>query len=98
MLLLLMLWHMARASRSKLEDVNKNALVGVAGVEGQHPVVDVLLGALGLVAGGKESASRIGKEAGLEPSGLRELQHPVDHDPPFAIDVASALGHGVDDL
>jgi len=65
-----MLRQMARASRSKLEDVNKNALVGVAGVEGQHSVVDMFLGALGLVARSEESPSRIGIEAGLEPGHL----------------------------
>ncbi len=69
-LLLLMLRHMARAGRSKLEDVNENSLVGVTGVEGQHPVVDVLLGALGLVARSEESASRIRIETGLEPGRL----------------------------
>ncbi len=66
-MLLLMLLQMARASRSKLEDVNKIALVGVAG---QHSVVDVLLGTLGLVVRSVESASRIGIEAGLEPGRL----------------------------
>ena len=41
----LVLWHMARAGRGKLEDVDKDSLVGVTWIKGQHPMVDVLLGA-----------------------------------------------------
>ena len=41
----LVLWHMARAGRRKLEDVDKDSLVGVTWIKGQHPVVDVLLAA-----------------------------------------------------
>jgi hypothetical protein len=50
-----MLSYMARTGRGKLEDVDENALVRVARIEGQHPVVDVLLGTLGLVARGQKS-------------------------------------------
>ena len=65
-----MLRQVTRARRRELEDVDEDAFVRVARVEGQHPVVDVLLGALGLVAGGEESAGRVRVKAGLEPGRL----------------------------
>ncbi len=42
------LGNMARASRGEFEDVDEQALVGVTGVIGQHPLVDVLLSTLAL--------------------------------------------------
>ena len=66
----LMLCDVAGASRCELEDVDENALVRVAGIEGQHPMVDVLLRALALVARSQKSASGIREKAGLEPGRL----------------------------
>ena len=59
-----MLCDVAGASRCELEDVDENALVRVAGIEGQHPMVDVLLRALALVARSQKSASGIREKAG----------------------------------
>lgn len=93
-----MLRQVTRARRRELEDVDEDALVGVAGVEGQHPVVHVLLGALGLIAGCKKSTSGVRVEAGLKPSGLRILLDAVDDGPPLTVHVPGALRGGVDDL
>ena len=41
-----------RASRGQLVGVDEETPVGVARVVGEHAVVDVLLGAVALVAGG----------------------------------------------
>ena len=62
---------MTRASAGELVGVDEEAAVGVAGVHGQHPVVDVLLGALALVAGGQQAARGVGVQAGLQAGGLR---------------------------
>ena len=95
---LLVLLNVTWAGRRELEDVDENSFVGITRVEGQHPVVDVLLRALGLIARSQKSAGRIREEAGLESRGLRILENAVDDGPPFAVDVSGALGHGVDHL
>ncbi len=95
---LLVLLNVTWAGRRKLEDVDENSFVGITRVKGQHPVVDVLLRALGLIARSQKSAGRIREEAGLESRGLGILENAVDDGPPFAVDVSGALGHGVDHL
>ena len=46
------LGDMARASRWQLVGINKESTVGVTGVQRQHAMVHVFLGAFGLVTGG----------------------------------------------
>lgn len=65
-----LLRDMAGTGTGQLVGINEEPSVGVAGVHGQHPVVDILLGALGLVAGGQQPAGRLGEQAGLQPRGL----------------------------
>ena len=52
-----LLGDMARAGRWQLVGVDEESPVGVTRVDRDHPVVDILLGTLGLVAGGQETAS-----------------------------------------
>ena len=49
----------ARAGRWQLVGVNEETPVKVARVNRDHPVVDILLGALRLIARGKEAAGRV---------------------------------------
>jgi len=61
---------MARAGTGELVGVNEEAPVGVTRVNRKHPVVDILLGALGLVAGSKKPAGTVRSQAGLKAGGL----------------------------
>ena len=61
---------MARAGAGKLVGVNEESSVGITGVQREHPVVDKLLGALGLVAGGQQATRAVREETGLQPRGL----------------------------
>ena len=96
--ILSMLRQVTRTRRRELEDVDEDPLVRVARVEGQHPVIDVLLRALGLVAGREEPTGRVRVQAGLESGRLRVLLDAVDDDPPFAVHVPGSLRGRVDDL
>merc|ERR1719234_2186954 len=60
------LGDVAGAGAGQLVGVNEEAPVGVARVDGEHPVVDVLLGALRLVAGSQQPAGAVGGQAGLQ--------------------------------
>lgn len=91
------LGNMARASRWEFEDVNEQAFVRIARVISQHSFIDVLLGAFALVARGQKSAGRIGGQASLQTSCLRVVMS-VDNNTPIAIDITSALGHGIKNL
>ena len=101
-----LLGDMARASRGELVRVNEESTVGIAGVEGQHPVVDVLLGALGLVAGGEKAAGRVRGLAGLEPGSLGVvvvtiavvLGDVLEDNAPISLNVDSPLDLGVVDM
>ena len=88
------LGNMARASRGEFEDVDEQALVGVTGVIGQHPLVDVLLSTLALVAGSQKTASRVRRQTSLQPGGLSVVMS-IDNDPPVSVDIPGSLGHGI---
>jgi len=93
----------AGASAGKLVGVNEESSVWVTGIDREHPVVDILLGALGLVAGGKETASGIGEETGLEAGGLGvvvmavsvTVRDVLEDDSPVALDVDGTGDLGV---
>ena len=93
----------AGAGAGQLVGVDEESPVGVARVDREHAVVDILLGALGLVAGGQQPARAVGVEAGLEAGGLRVVVVPVavtlgdvlQDDPPVALHVHSAGDLGV---
>jgi len=93
----------AGASAGKLVGVNEESSVWVTGIDREHPVVDILLGALGLVAGGKETTSGVGEETGLEAGGLGVVVMAVsvtvgdvlEDDSPVALDVDGTGDLGV---
>merc|ERR1712223_648856 len=100
------LGDVAGTGTGQLVGVDEEAPVGVAGVDGEHPVVDVLLGALGLVAWGQQPAGTVGGQAGLKPCGLGvvvvavavALGDVLEDDPPVALNVDSPGDLGVVDL
>ena len=100
------LGDVAGAGTGQLVGVDEEAPVGVAGVDGEHPVVDVLLGALGLVAGGQQPAGAVRGQAGLQPGGLGvvvvavavALGDVLEDDPPVALNVDSPGDLGVVNL
>ena len=94
---------MAGASAGKLVGVNEESSVGITGVEGEHPVVDILLGTLGLVAGGQQSAGTVREQAGLQSGGLGvvvvtvsiSLRDVLQDDPPVTLNIDSPGDLGV---
>ena len=93
---------MAGASTGELVGVDEESSVWITRVHREHSVVDILLGALGLVAGGKETTGRVGEKTGLKTSGLGivivtvsiSLGDVLEDDSPvsFNIDGTSNLG------
>ena len=65
-----LLRNMAGTGRRQLVSVNEKSSVGVTGVNRQHPVVNILLGALAVVTGSQQPAGRVRVQTGLEPGGL----------------------------
>ena len=100
------LGDVAGACTGQLVGVNEEASVGVAGVDGEHPVVDVLLGALGLVARSQQPAGTVGGQAGLQPGGLSvvvvavavALRDVLEDDPPVALNIHCSGDLGVVDV
>ena len=98
--------EVAGAGAGELVGVDEEASVGVTGVDREHPVVDVLLGALGLVAGSQEPAGRVRGLASLQPGGLSVvvvsvsvlLGDVLQNDPPVAINVHSSAQLGILDV
>lgn len=88
----------ARAGRRQLVDVDEQALVRVARIEREHPVIHVLLDALALVARGQRTARSPREQARLDALGLRVVRHVLDNDAPLAVDVLGAHGASVQDL
>ena len=83
------------AGAGELVGVDEEPSVGITGVDREHPVVDVLLGALGLVAGSQEPAGAVWEETGLEPGGLGvvvvavavPLGDVLEDDPPVSLHI-----------
>ena len=94
---------MTGAGTGKLVGIDEESSVGVTGIDREHSVVHILLGALGLVAGGKETASGVREETGLETGGLGVVVMAVsvtvgdvlEDDSPVALDVDSTGDLGV---
>jgi hypothetical protein len=87
-----------RAGRGQLVDVDEEALVRIARVEGQHAVVDVFLDALALVARCQGAARSAREQTGLHSLGLRVVGHVLDDNTPFSLDVDGAHRSGVQHL
>jgi len=93
----------ARAGAWKFVGVNEESSVRVTGIDREHSVVDILLGALGLVAGGEETAGGIGEETGLKAGGLGvvvmavsvTVRDVLEDDSPVALDVDGTGDLGV---
>jgi len=91
------------AGAGELVGVDEESSVGITGVDREHPVVDVLLGALGLVAGGEEPAGAVREQAGLQPGGLGvvvvtvavTLRDVLQDDPPVTLNIDSPGDLGV---
>jgi hypothetical protein len=100
-----LLVHMAGAGRGELVGIDEESPVGVTGVNGDHPVVDILLCALALVTGSEEPAGAVGSETGLKPGSLGVvvlavavlLGDVLKDNAPVALNVDSALDLGVVD-
>jgi len=89
----------AGARGRQLESLNGEGEVLVIGVVDEEPVVDALLEALGLVAGGHQGASLASRGALLDPGGLGECLvvglHSVHDHSPLAVGVDRPEGHDV---
>jgi len=96
-------WDVTRASAGQLVGVNEESSVGITGVDREHPVVDVLLGTLGLVAGGEQPAGAVREQASLQPGGLGvvvvtvaiALRDVLQDDPPVTLNIDSPGDLGV---
>jgi len=94
---------MARTSTGELVCINEESSVWITRVKGQHSVVDKLLGALGLVAGGQESAGTVGEQTGLQSGGLGvvvvtisiSVRNVLENDSPVALNIDSAGDLGI---
>jgi len=83
------------AGTGQLVGVDEESSVGITGVEGEHPVVDILLGTLGLVAGGQQSAGAVREQTGLQSGGLGvvvvtvavSLRDVLQDDPPVTLNI-----------
>merc|ERR1739844_633168 len=90
-------WDVTGAGTGELVGVDEESSVGITGVQGEHPVVDVLLGTLGLVAGGQQSAGAVGEQTGLQSGGLGVVVVPIavalrdvlEDDPPVTLHIDS---------
>jgi len=94
---------MARTSTGKLVCINEESSVRITGVQRQHSVVDKLLCALGLVAGGQESAGTVREQTGLQSGGLGvvvvtiavTIRDMLEDDSPVALNIDGAGDLGV---
>ena len=91
------------AGTGELVGVDEESSVWITGVQGEHPVVDKLLGTLGLVARSQQPAGAIREETGLQPSGLGvvvvtvaiALRNVLQDDPPVTLNIDSPGDLGV---
>ena len=94
---------MARTSTGKLVCINEESSVRITGVQRQHSVVDKLLCALGLVAGGQESTGTVREQTGLQSGGLGvvvvtiavTIRDMLEDDSPVALNIDGAGDLGV---
>jgi hypothetical protein len=93
----------ARAGTGQLIGVNEKPSVGITGVNREHAVVHILLGALALVAGGEQTTGRVRVLAGLQTGGLGvvvvaipiALRDVLQDDPPVALNIDSTGDLGI---
>jgi hypothetical protein len=96
---------MARTSRGKLVGIDEKSTVRITGVQGEHSVVNVLLGTFGVVTGSQKAAGRIGGLAGLQAGSLGVVIVTIgvvfgdmlENHSPVAFDVDGTFDFGVFD-
>ena len=94
---------MARASTWELVGINEESSVGITGVNREHSVVDILLGALALVAGSNKPAGRVREETGFKSGGLGvvvvsvsvSFRNMLKDDSPVSLNVHSTCDLGI---
>jgi hypothetical protein len=100
-----LLGNMARTSRGKLVGIDEKSTVRVTGVQGEHSVVNILLGTFGVITGSQKTAGRIGGLAGLQAGSLGVVVVTVgvvfgdmlEDNSPVAFDVDGTFDFGVFD-
>ena len=103
---LVLLRNVARASRWELVGVDEEPSVWVTRVDRHHPVVDVLLGALALVAWSQETAGRVWSLASFQASSLSVVVMSItvffgdmlQNDSPVSFDVHGSPDLGIVDV
>lgn len=91
------------AGTGELVGVDEESSVSITGVQGEHPVVDKLLGTLGLVARSQQPAGAVRELTGLQPGGLGvvvvtvavALWDVLQDDPPVTLNIDSPGDLGV---
>ena len=89
---------MARASGRQLVDVDKETLVRITRVEGEHAVVDVLLQTGALVARSQSATSSTDKQTGLDTLSLSVVGDILDDDSPFSSNVLGTQGTSIGNI
>jgi len=95
--------EVARTSAGQLVCVDEEPSVWVTRINREHSVVDILLGALGLVARGEKTTSRVREQTGLKTGGLGivvvtvsvSLRDVLEDDSPVSLNIDSASDLGV---
>lgn len=94
---------MAGASGGEFIGIDEESTVRIARVKGQHSVVNVFLGAFGMVTRGQETAGRIGSLAGFQTGSLGVVimtigvvfGNVLENNAPVTFDVDGTLDLGV---
>jgi len=95
--------EVARTSAGQLVCVDEEPSVWVTRINREHSVVNILLGALGLVARGEKTTSRVREQTGLKTGGLGvvvvtvsvSLRDVLEDDSPVSLNIDSASDLGV---
>ena len=90
--------NVARTGRRQFVDVDEETFAMVAGVEGEHAVVDVLLDTFALIARSQSATRSASEEASFDALGLSVISDILDDDAPFTISVLSADWASVEDV
>ena len=95
--------EMARTGTGQLVCIDEESSVWITRVHREHSVVDKLLGALGLVTGGKKTTGRVREETGLNTGGLGvvvvtisvSLWDVLEDDSPVSLNIDSTSDLGI---
>ncbi len=81
--------NVARAGRWQLVDVDEDSLLGIAGIEGKHPLVNILLQTFAAETRGQGATRCTGEQTSFDALSLGVSGPGVflDDDPPFSIDI-----------